>query len=65
MAGRILVSFTIDPQGNVARASIAETELNNSTVEDCVVRRFRRFAFPQPSTPGLVHVNYPFMFTGG
>ncbi len=65
LSGRIVVTFTIDPQGNVARASISETDLDNSEVEDCVATRFRRFVFPAPTTPGLVHVNYPFVFTGG
>lgn len=65
LSGRIVVAFTIDPQGNVARAEISETDLNNSEVEECVARRFRRFVFPEPTTPGLVHVFYPFVFTGG
>jgi hypothetical protein len=65
LSGRIMVSFTIDPRGNVARATVSESDLNSSTVEDCVAARFRRFVFPEPSTPGLVHVNYPFVFTGG
>jgi TonB family protein len=63
--GRVVVSFTIDPTGRVARARISESDLNNSNVEDCVVRRVERFVFPQPTTPGLVHVNYPFVFTEG
>ncbi len=65
LAGRVVVFFTIDPAGSVAQARIESSDLNNSDVENCVVGRIRRFRFPQPSTPGLVNVNYPFMFTDG
>jgi TonB family protein len=65
IAGRIVVRFVIDSNGRVADVRIHETDMNNSAVEDCIVRRFGRLNFPAPSTPGLVRVNYPFVFTPG
>ncbi|MBN1946630.1 MAG: AgmX/PglI C-terminal domain-containing protein [Bradymonadales bacterium] len=65
LQGRVVVHFTIGPTGAVVGARIDDTTLNNSNVEECVVRRILRFQFPEPSTPGLVHVNYPFFFTAG
>jgi hypothetical protein len=49
----------------VARAEISESDLESPNVEDCLVRRMLRFRFPMPSVPGLVHVDYPFVFTSG
>ena len=65
LSGRIVVEFVIDPHGNVATARSAESDVGSDAVEDCVVRRVRRWRFPAPSTPGAVRVNYPFVFTSG
>ena len=65
LAGRVVVNFLIDPAGNVAAARIHESDMSDDAVEDCLVRRIRRWRFPQPSTPGNVRVNYPFVFTSG
>ena len=63
LAGRVVVNFTIDPEGNVAHGEITESEMGSELVEECIVRRIRRWRFPAPSTPGLVRVTYPFVFT--
>ena len=65
LAGRVVVNFLIDPAGNVAAARIQESDIGDDNVEECLVRRIRRWRFPQPSTPGNVRVNYPFVFTSG
>lgn len=65
LEGRVVVSFVIDPTGQVARASIGTTTMNNSTVEDCISLRVRRWRFPEPKGGGLVRVNYPFTFVAG
>lgn len=64
LAGRVVVSFTVASHGDVVRAEISESDLDNDDVEDCLVRRFRRFRFPEAGTAGLIHVYYPFVFTG-
>lgn len=63
--GRIVVSFVIDPSGQVARSSIGSTTMNNANVENCITLRVRRWRFPEPKGGGIVTVNYPFTFTSG
>lgn len=65
LSGRVVVAFMIDPAGNVARSSVAESDIGDDNVEECLVNRIRRWRFPAPSTPGNVRVNYPFVFTSG
>lgn len=62
LAGRITVKFVISAEGNVIKAAIASTSLENEGVEKCVVRVVRRMRFPAPQGGGIVVVNYPFIF---
>jgi TonB family protein len=54
------VSFTIDPTGAVSEADIAQSTLNDNSVEQCVLSRIRRWAFPQPKG-GVCVINYPWV----
>ncbi|RAL22927.1 hypothetical protein DL240_08525 [Lujinxingia litoralis] len=63
LAGRVTVRWVISPTGSVTVASIAETSLNNSGVEQCMTQRIRRWVFPEPKGGGIVNVNYPFNFS--
>lgn len=65
LEGRIVVGFVIDPTGQVARASIGTSTMNNNAVEECIALRVRRWRFPEPKGGGLVRVNYPFTFVAG
>ena len=62
LAGKIKVQFTIDGRGRVIAAMVSETTMKNSTVENCLVRKVKRWTFPAPKGGGLVNVNYPFLF---
>ncbi len=62
LAGKIGVSFTIDPTGAVSDANIAQTTLNNNNVEQCVLTRIRRWKFPEPKGGGVCVINYPWVF---
>ncbi|MEW5855546.1 MAG: TonB family protein [Myxococcota bacterium] len=62
LAGKIVVSFTIGGTGKVTEADVAETSLNDPTVEDCVLKIIKRIQFPQPKGGGIVLVTYPFIF---
>jgi len=62
LSGKVTVSFTIGGTGNVVTASVAESTLNNREVENCLVRRIKRWRFPAPDGGGNVTVNYPFVF---
>jgi TonB family protein len=63
LAGKVAVAFTIDPAGAVADASVTETTLNNSTAENCMLSRIRRWKFPEPKGGGVVSVTYPWLFS--
>jgi len=65
LEGRIVVSFLVDPVGNVASARIHESDMENDGVEACLVRRIRQWRFPMPANAGNVRVNYPFVFANG
>lgn len=63
LAGKVAVAFTIDPTGAVSEASVSETTLNNSSAENCMLRRIRRWRFPEPKGGGVVAVTYPWLFS--
>jgi TonB family protein len=43
LKGKVVVRFTITPQGTVASATIVASTLNNPGVEQCVVERIKRW----------------------
>jgi TonB family protein len=63
LAGKVAVAFTIDPTGAVSDANVTETTLNNSTAENCMLSRIRRWKFPEPKGGGVVAVTYPWLFS--
>ena len=58
---RLVVGFTIGPDGRVARAVIAESTVG-AEMDACVLALVRSFAFPRPNGGGAVRVRYPFLF---
>jgi len=60
--GKVAVLFTIDGSGSVSEANVAETSLENSNTEQCMLARIRRWRFPEPQGGGLVTVNFPWVF---
>ncbi len=66
LRGRISVSFVIDDRGRATEATVAESTLDDATVEACVVRAVGRWRFPAPP-PGMgnVKVTYPFLLEPG
>jgi TonB family protein len=63
LAGKVAVAFTIDPTGAVSDASVTESTLGNSTAENCMLSRVRRWKFPEPKGGGVVAVTYPYFFS--
>jgi TonB family protein len=43
LKGKLVVRFVITPQGAVSNATVVSSTLNNSTVENCVVERIKRW----------------------
>jgi hypothetical protein len=64
LTGRVSVRFVITPNGNVANAEDADSELGDADVVACVVRVISTIAFPQPEG-GSITVFYPIMLAPG
>lgn len=63
LAGQIKVKFTISGTGRVISAIVSSSTVKNRSVEGCMTRKIRRWAFPEPKGGGIVIVNYPFNFS--
>ncbi|MBX9768542.1 MAG: AgmX/PglI C-terminal domain-containing protein, partial [Bdellovibrionales bacterium] len=61
LAGRVSVDFTIAGSGAVSAAKVANTTLNASVVEDCILMRLKTWKFPLPQGGQDVKVSYPFV----
>lgn len=59
--GRVAVDFTINGDGAVKLANVANSSLNSKMVEECVVMRLRSWKFPLPENGKDVKVSYPFV----
>jgi TonB family protein len=62
--GDLVISFVIDPEGNVktAESNWSESDLHVPELDTCAVEAVKTFKFP-PSSRGLESkVNYPFNF---
>jgi len=62
LAGKVAAMFVIGPDGSVQDANVAETTLNNSTAENCMMTRIKRWKFPEPQGGGIVSVTFPWIF---
>ncbi|MFL5320591.1 MAG: TonB family protein [Myxococcaceae bacterium] len=62
LSGKVAVAWTIDGSGSVADASVSESTLNNSTAEQCMLSKIRRWKFPEPEGGGVVAVTFPWVF---
>jgi hypothetical protein len=60
LAGRVLVQFTISPDGTVVASTTQDSTLDDGTVEYCINEAVTTWTFPKPSG-GPVVVSYPFV----
>ena len=61
LQGKIVVSFTIDPQGKVSETKTGG-EFPSQDVVRCVEQVFAAMTFPRPEGTGVVKVSYPLVF---
>ncbi|MCK5687969.1 AgmX/PglI C-terminal domain-containing protein, partial [Myxococcota bacterium] len=65
LSGKITTKFVIGGTGSVKSATIASTTMNDSAVEQCIIRVIKRLKFPPCPTGGVVDVTYPWIFKSG
>ncbi|MCB9703422.1 MAG: AgmX/PglI C-terminal domain-containing protein [Myxococcales bacterium] len=64
LAGRVVIAFTIDPEGKVAEAAADEVTISPEVAE-CSRVAVQRWLFPKPRGGGSVSVRYPFVLEPG
>jgi len=62
LAGKIRVQFIINSAGRVTSASISQSGINNSGLENCVISALKSWQFLKPRVIGSVNISYPFTF---
>jgi hypothetical protein len=63
--GKIVMKWVINGEGRVMQAQVAETQMKNANVENCLATKIKTWLFPKPKGGGMVIVNYPFVFKQG
>jgi TonB family protein len=61
--GRVLLRFTIGPEGSVLQSIVQSSTVGNPAIEQCMAQAVRRWEFPKPRGGGIVSVVYPFVLT--
>ncbi|MEK6556389.1 MAG: AgmX/PglI C-terminal domain-containing protein, partial [Bdellovibrionota bacterium] len=62
LKGRVAVKFIVSPSGSVSVANIAQSSVNSSKIESCILSKLRAWKFPRPKGNVAVNVVYPFAF---
>lgn len=62
LAGQIIATWTIAPDGMVSEASIATNTTANQDLAGCLRRTISRMVFEEPSEGTVVLVRFPFNF---
>ena len=60
--GKVAIKWVITANGTVASANVAQSTVNDATMETCLASRVRTWQFPKPKGGGVVIVTYPFIF---
>lgn len=64
LAGKLMVKFTIMPDGTVANVSIVNSTTNNATFDRRILSYIKRWKFLPIPGGGPVEVIFPFVFSG-
>ena len=64
LAGKVTARWTINLEGMVEGATIVNSTLGNSAVEQCILQTIRRMRFEKPEG-GVCVVQWPFVFNPG
>lgn len=64
LKGSVRIKFTITPTGRVVQPAIINSTIRNRNIEQCILRRIRRWRFPRiAGDKGNVTVKQNFIFT--
>jgi hypothetical protein len=63
MGGRVLLRFTIGPDGRAGSITVDEDELGDAVVTDCLRAQLSSWQFPRPRDGVPITVAYPFVFS--
>ena len=63
LAGSVVLTWLVSPQGTVMKSLVKETTLKNRAVEECVKDSVMKWRFPASKDKGMALVEYPFTFT--
>jgi hypothetical protein len=63
IGGRVLLRFTIGPDGRAASITVDEDELGDASVVDCLRGELASWQFPRPRDGVPITVAYPFVFS--
>ena len=61
LKGKVTVTFTVAPDGKVASAEVASSDLTK-TIDACITGRIKTWAFPPPQGGGVVTITFPWIF---
>lgn len=64
LSGKIVVKFTIMPDGSVTDVSIVKSSTNNETFDSRIISYIKRWVFPPIDGGSPVEVVFPFVFSG-
>lgn len=64
LGGRLVIKFTIMPNGSVINVIVVESTTNNLSFDKRIVSYIKRWTFPPITGGGPVEVVFPFVFSG-
>lgn len=62
LGGKVVISWKIIAGGNVEGVKVKSSELNDQSIENCIVQEFYTWRFPEPPEGAVADVAFPFMF---
>lgn len=65
LSGKVVAAFTIGASGDVLETRVSETTIQDSAVEQCLMRVVTHMKFPPCEGGGTAEVTYPWLFKAG
>lgn len=60
--GRVMLDWQIDSDGDVIKADIVTSEINNPVLHDCLIKVFKGIEFPPPPGDKPVYASFTYVF---